>query len=136
MLCVRCWTTSSRRNATRKLPSTASVLRSYRLGGALQIMLDKGKDLDWFNSSVILMLLIVTLIAFVDVDLGAHGRASDRRLELFRSRSFALGTVGLCLGYAVFFGNIVLMPLWLQSYVGYTATWAGLVSAQAVQARY
>jgi DHA2 family multidrug resistance protein len=40
-----------------------------------------------------------------------------------------LGTVALCLGYAVFFGNIVLMPLWLQSFLGYTATWAGLVSA-------
>ena len=35
----------------------------------------------------------------------------------------------MCLGYAVFFGNIVLMPLWLQSYLGYTATWAGFVSA-------
>ena len=35
----------------------------------------------------------------------------------------------MCLGYAVFFGNIVLMPLWLQSFLGYTATWAGLVSA-------
>jgi DHA2 family multidrug resistance protein len=35
----------------------------------------------------------------------------------------------MCLVYAVFFGNIVLMPLWLQSYLGYTATWAGLVSA-------
>jgi DHA2 family multidrug resistance protein len=40
-----------------------------------------------------------------------------------------LGTLALCLGYAVFFGNIVLMPLWLQSFLGYTATWAGLVSA-------
>jgi DHA2 family multidrug resistance protein len=35
----------------------------------------------------------------------------------------------LCLGYAVLFGNIVLIPLWLQSFLGYTATWAGLVSA-------
>ena len=50
-------------------------------------------------------------------------------LSLFKSRSFTFGTVALCLGYAVFFGNIVLMPLWLQSYLGYTATWAGLVSA-------
>src|SRR5208282_952539 len=50
-------------------------------------------------------------------------------LSLFKSRSFALGTLALCLGYAVFFGNVVLMPLWLQSFLGYTATWAGLVSA-------
>jgi DHA2 family multidrug resistance protein len=37
--------------------------------------------------------------------------------------------VALCLGYAVFFGNVVLMPLWLQEQIGYTATWAGLVAA-------
>ena len=35
----------------------------------------------------------------------------------------------LCLGYAVFFGNIVLLPLWLQTQMGYTATWAGLATA-------
>jgi DHA2 family multidrug resistance protein len=50
-------------------------------------------------------------------------------LSLFKSRSFAFGTLALCLVYAVFFGNIVLMRLWLQSFLGYTATWAGLVSA-------
>ena len=50
-------------------------------------------------------------------------------LTLFKSRSFTLGTLALCLGYAVFFGNVVLMPLWLQTQLGYTATWAGLVAA-------
>jgi len=50
-------------------------------------------------------------------------------LSLFKSRSFALGATAMCLGYAVFFGNVVLMPLWLQEQVGYTATWAGLVAA-------
>jgi len=35
----------------------------------------------------------------------------------------------MCLGYAVFFGNIVLTPLWMQTQLGYTATWAGLAAA-------
>jgi len=35
----------------------------------------------------------------------------------------------LCVGYAAFFGNVVLMPLWQQTQLGYTATWAGLVAA-------
>ncbi len=53
----------------------------------------------------------------------AHLGASPRSIRswisrLFKSRSFTLGTLALCLGYAVFFGNIVLMPLWLQSYRG------------------
>src|SRR5882762_656574 len=93
-------------------------------------MLDKGKDLDWFHSSVIVVLLIVTLIAFAAWliwELTEEHPIVD--LSLFKSRSFTLGTIALCLGYAVLFGNIVLIPLWLQSFLGYTATWAGLVSA-------
>ena len=50
-------------------------------------------------------------------------------LSLFTNRNFALGTLALCLGYGVFFGNIVLLPLWLQTQLNYTATWAGLVAA-------
>jgi MFS transporter, DHA2 family, multidrug resistance protein len=98
--------------------------------GALQIMLDKGKDLDWFHSAFIVILLVITVIAFAAWliwEITEKHPIVD--LNLFKSRSFSLGTVALCLGYAVFFGNIVLMPLWLQSFVGYTATWAGLVSA-------
>src|SRR5258708_22414563 len=93
-------------------------------------MLDKGKDLDWFNSPVIVTWLAVTAIAFVA---WLIWELTDKHpivdLSLFKSRSFSLGTLAMCLGYGVFFGNIVLMPLWLQSYLGYTATWAGLVSA-------
>jgi DHA2 family multidrug resistance protein len=98
--------------------------------GALQIMLDKGKDLDWFHSAFIVILLGLTVIAFAAWliwELTEQHPIVD--LSLFKSRSFSVGTVALCFGYAVFFGNIVLMPLWLQSFVGYTATWAGLVSA-------
>jgi DHA2 family multidrug resistance protein len=98
--------------------------------GALQIMLDKGKDLDWFNSPVIVVLTVVTVVAFAAWliwELTDQHPIVD--LTLFKSRSFTLGTLALCLGYAVFFGNIVLMPLWLQTFLGYTATWAGMVSA-------
>jgi len=98
--------------------------------GALQIMLDQGKDLDWFESTPIVVLTIVTvigLIAWLIWELGDEHPIVD--LSLFKSRSFTLGTVALCLGYAVFFGNTVLLPLWLQTQVGYTATWAGLVAA-------
>jgi DHA2 family multidrug resistance protein len=50
-------------------------------------------------------------------------------LSLFRYRNFAFGTIAFCLGYAVFFANVLLLPLWLQTNIGYTATWAGLVAA-------
>jgi len=50
-------------------------------------------------------------------------------LSLFKRRNFALGTIAYSLGYALFFANILLMPLWLQQQLGYTATWAGFVAA-------
>jgi DHA2 family multidrug resistance protein len=50
-------------------------------------------------------------------------------LTLFRGRNFTVGTIAITLGYAVFFGNVVLIPMWLQRFMGYTATWAGLVTA-------
>jgi MFS transporter, DHA2 family, multidrug resistance protein len=127
-----CWNNlKSQETPTRKLPiDRVGLALLFVWVGALQIMLDKGKDLDWFNSPTIVILLVVTVVAFIAWliwNLTEKHPIVD--LSLFKSRSFALGTVAMCLGYAVFFGNIVLMPLWLQSYLGYTATWAGLVSA-------
>jgi DHA2 family multidrug resistance protein len=50
-------------------------------------------------------------------------------LSLFKSSNFTIGTAIFCLAYATFFGSAVLMPLWLQTQMGYIATWAGLVAA-------
>ena len=133
LLCVFiCWTNlKEHETPTRKLPiDRVGLALLFVWVGALQIMLDKGHDLDWFRSTTIVVLLIVTLIAFAAWliwELTDSQPAVD--LNLFRSRSFAMGTVAISLGYAVFFGNLVLMPLWLQSNLGYTATWAGLVAA-------
>jgi DHA2 family multidrug resistance protein len=127
-----CWRNlKSHETPTRKLPiDRVGLVLLFLWVGALQIMLDNGKDLDWFHSPVIVILLAVTIIAFAA---WLIWELTDKHpivdLNLFKSRSFTLGTVALCLVYGVFFGNIVLMPLWLQSYEGYTATWAGLVSA-------
>jgi MFS transporter, DHA2 family, multidrug resistance protein len=129
---VLCWNNlKSLETPTRKLPIDRSGLFLLFIWvGALQIMLDKGKDLDWFHSSAIVVLLIVTLVAcaaWVIWELTEQHPIVD--LSLFRSRSFTLGTIGLCLGYSVFFGNLILVPLWLQNFLGYTATWAGLSAA-------
>jgi MFS transporter, DHA2 family, multidrug resistance protein len=127
-----CWSNlKAQETPTRRLPIDRVGLALLVIWvGCLQIMLDKGKDLDWFNSNIIITLTVITLIGFTAWliwELTEEHPIVD--LSLFKSRSFGLGTLMQCLGYAVFFGNIVLMPLWLQSYVGYTATWAGLVSA-------
>ena len=50
-------------------------------------------------------------------------------LTLFKKRNFWAGVVAISVGYGLFFGNVVLLPLWLQQYMGYTATQAGMVLA-------
>ncbi|WP_047237398.1 DHA2 family efflux MFS transporter permease subunit [Chromobacterium subtsugae] len=98
--------------------------------GCLQVMLDKGKELDWFGSGEIVALALVALVAFI---LFVIWEITEEHpivdLTLFKSRNFAIGSLALSLGYGIFFANLVLLPLWLQQFAGYTATWAGIVSA-------
>ena len=98
--------------------------------GAMQLMLDKGKELDWFASNEIVALALVAVLGFVFFlvwELGAAHPVVD--LRLFARRNFLVGTLALSVAYGLIFGNIVLLPLWLQQYMGYTATWAGLAMA-------
>ncbi len=98
--------------------------------GAMQIMIDKGKELDWFSSAEIVSLAVVSLVSFAFFlawELTEVHPIVD--LRLFTRRNFAAGTLSLSVAYGLFFGNVVLLPLWLQQYMGYTATWAGLVTA-------
>jgi len=98
--------------------------------GALQVMLDKGKDLDWFASTQIVVLAVVAVVAFVLFMIWELNESHPViELRLFARRNFWTGTLALACGYGVFFGNVVLLPLWLQQYMGYTATWAGLALA-------
>ena len=98
--------------------------------GALQIMLDKGKNLDWFNSPFIVTLAILAMVAFA---VFLVWELTDKHpvvdLSLFRRRNFLVSSIAMSIGYGLFFGNVVLLPLWLQQYMGYTATLAGLVLA-------
>jgi len=98
--------------------------------GSLQIMLDKGKELDWFNSSTIVVLAIIVAIAFavfVAWELTDDHPVVD--IRLFARRNFLFGAGTLAIAYGLFFGNVVLLPLWLQQYMGYTATDAGMALA-------
>lgn len=100
--------------------------------GALQVMLDTGKDADWFSSPAIVVELAIAIIvgiAWVIWELTAEHPIVD--LSLFKNRNFLLGTGVFCLGYAIFFANTLLLPLWLQTQMQYIATWAGLVAAPA-----
>ncbi len=98
--------------------------------GALQVLLDQGKDLDWFHSTEIVSLAIVATVCFTGFVIWELTEAHPIvDLSLFGRRNFWVSTLAMALGYGAFFGNLVLLPLWLQQYMGYTATLAGFVLA-------
>jgi DHA2 family multidrug resistance protein len=97
--------------------------------GALQIVLDKGQREDWFQSDFILALTAVAALAlalFVIVELYiAEHPIVD--LRAFRNVTFSTGNVVMFIAFFNLFGSIVLLPLYAQILLGYTATLAGLV---------
>lgn len=98
--------------------------------GSLQVMLDRGKELDWFASNEIILLTVVAVVAITFLivwELTDDNPIVD--LSLFKSRNFTIGTLCISLAYMLYFGSIVLLPQLLQEVYGYTATWAGLASA-------
>jgi DHA2 family multidrug resistance protein len=126
------WTIYRRRETPiRRLPIDKVGLGLLVLWvGALQVMLDKGKDLDWFHSGQIVTLALVAVLGlalFIVWELTDEHPVVD--LKLFGLRNFAIGTAAISLGYGAYFGNVVLLPLWLQQYMGYTATLAGMAMA-------
>ncbi|MEA5098395.1 MAG: DHA2 family efflux MFS transporter permease subunit [Burkholderiaceae bacterium] len=98
--------------------------------GALQIMLDEGKDLDWFSSPIIVVLALVTVIgfaAFLIWELTERHPVVD--LRIFRHRGFSASVLTIALAFGAFFAANVITPLWLQTNMGYTPTWSGKTTA-------
>src|SRR5689334_2469725 len=122
---------SARETATHKLPIDKVGLALLVIWvGSLQVMLDKGKDLDWFHSGQIVALAVAAMIGFalfIVWEITEQHPVVD--LRLFKRRNFSMGAAATALAYAAFFGNVVLLPLWLQQYMGYTATLAGMAMA-------
>jgi DHA2 family multidrug resistance protein len=98
--------------------------------GSLQVVLDKGQQEDWFSSSFIIafsLIFVITLTALIWVELTHKNPIIN--LRLFRNLSFSAGNlimfvVGFCL-----YSSIMLIPLYLQTLMGYSATDAGMVMA-------
>ncbi|WP_255632228.1 DHA2 family efflux MFS transporter permease subunit [Xenophilus sp. Marseille-Q4582] len=120
-----------RESPTQQVPIDAIGLALLVLWvGALQLMLDKGKELDWFHSAEIIAMAVVAAVGFAFFlvwELTEKHPVVD--LSLFKRRNFWSGALATAVGYGLFFGNVVILPLWLQQYMGYTATQAGMVLA-------
>jgi DHA2 family multidrug resistance protein len=100
--------------------------------GSLQMVLDKGQLEDWFNSDFIVLFSVVgvaSIVFFVFWELRQKNPVLD--LRIFKDASFATGNAVLFVGFFSFFGSIVLLPIYLQTLLGYTAYDAGLVLGPA-----
>ncbi|MBA4373077.1 MAG: EmrB/QacA family drug resistance transporter [Thermodesulfovibrio sp.] len=96
--------------------------------GALQIVLDKGQMEDWFSSGYITTLTVISvasLLLFVYVESVVEHPIVD--LRTFRNISFSTGTVVMFFAFFNLFGSIVLLPVYLQTLMGYTSTLSGMV---------
>ena len=124
-------TLGDRETKTYQQPIDSIGLILLILGvGALQLMLDRGREEDWFNSTEIVVLAIVAavgLIALIIWELGEKHPIVD--IALFQKRNFTVGCLCTSLAFLIYLGSVVLIPLLLQQVYGYTATWAGLATA-------
>ena len=96
--------------------------------GCLQMILDRGQREDWFASDFILILAaitFVTFILFIIVENLAHHPIVE--LGVFRDRSFTSGNIIVFFVMASLFGSLILLPIFLQSLMGYTAYLAGMI---------
>ena len=103
--------------------------------GCLQIMLDIGRDHDWFGDPLIVILAILAVIgfaAFIIWELTEEHPIVD--LRIFRHIGFTSGVFSLALGFGAYFAGIVVIPQWLQTSMGYTATDAGILTAMTAVA--
>ncbi|MEP6884446.1 MAG: DHA2 family efflux MFS transporter permease subunit [Gammaproteobacteria bacterium] len=114
-----------------KLPIDVIGLMLLVIGvGSLQFMLDNGNEKDWFNSPIVVAAGMVSLISItflIPWELTDKHPVID--LRLFSRRNFRVGTAVIGVSYFSLSGVNVIFPLWLQTTVGYTATWAGLAVA-------
>ncbi len=96
--------------------------------GCLQIVLDKGQREDWFSSTFILWLsftAVVSLALFILAETRAENPIIN--LHIFRNATFSTGNVVMFTTFFCLFGTIVLLPIYLQTLMGYTAFLAGFV---------
>jgi DHA2 family multidrug resistance protein len=121
----------ARETPTRKLPVDRTGLAIMVVWiAALQIVLDKGEELDWFQSRTIIILSLIAAIGFAAFLIWELTDANPIvNLKVFRSKSYSISLAVMCLCFGAYFAAVVILPLWMQTNLNFTATWAGLAVA-------
>jgi len=98
--------------------------------GSLQLMLDLGREHDWFGSAFVVGLAAIAAVGFCFFAVWELFEKDPAvNLKVFRHRGFTVSVTALVFAYGTFFASLVVIPQWLQSALGYTATWAGYATA-------
>jgi DHA2 family multidrug resistance protein len=98
--------------------------------GALQVFLDKGQEEDWFESHFMTALAIVSAVGLVVFLLHEwHAEHPVVDLRVFRSRTYATGVLLMTVVGFVLYGSLVLLPILLQTLLGYPSLQAGIALA-------
>ena len=86
--------------------------------GSLQLMLDKGNDLDWFSNNTIIGLSISAFVFLVLLVIWEwHHESPVVNVRLFLNRNFCVGSFSLMFSVLAYFSGVVAIPLWLQNYI-------------------
>jgi len=96
--------------------------------GALQVLLDKGQELDWFGSQFIVTLAVLAVVGLVSLAVW-EWRHDDPIVDvrLFRNLNFLAANAMMFMAGIIFFSGLVMMPQYLQLLLGYSSQTAGLV---------
>jgi DHA2 family multidrug resistance protein len=129
---ITIWTLmKDRDSAIVKAPLDMIGLLLLVLGvGSLQLMLEIGRDYDWFESAFIVALAMIATVGLTFFT--AWTWTSDKpvvNLQLLKERNFRYGVMLISIGFMIYFSTVIVVPLWLQSVMGYNATEAGMVMA-------
>lgn len=95
---------------------------------ALQIALDKGQEDDWFGSTFITSMIVIAVVGLAALIIWEwFHKTPIVDVRLFKSFNFAATNIMFFVVGMILFSSTVLMPLFLQTLMGYTAQIAGLV---------
>jgi MFS transporter, DHA2 family, multidrug resistance protein len=117
------------RKAARKLSVDYIGLGLIALGlGCLQVVLDKGQEDDWLQSHFIGLLTAIAAVALIVFVIWEWRQKNPIvELKLFRGRTFATAVLMMFVLGVMLYGSTVLLPLFMQVLMGYTAELAGMV---------
>lgn len=126
--CFLVWKTLENEKLNKPLPIDYIGLILLLIAvSTLQITLDKGQELDWFSSTFIITTAITSFFGFLYFCIwNYYSKYPLVNFAFFTSRNFNCSLITCSLGFMVFFGTTVLLPLWLQTQQGYTAFKAGV----------